>query len=172
MRDILLSQGVAAPRILLECAARDSLESVPLCTRLLRSQPDVGRVLVSTGSYHRLCCALLFKLAGFDSVGLPTASDRPYLGWGKWLRHVLKKLNATPWDAAWLLLHRFRRTIMKHEDLPVLCLRSPAAGRGSPAGAGGAPGTRSSSTAKAGPLAATTTPASRPRSTTRNCSSS
>lgn len=86
MRDILLSQGIAAPRILLECAARDTLESLPLCTRLRRRQPDVGRVLVSTGSYHRLRCALLFKLAGFDSVGLPTASDRPYLGWGKWLR--------------------------------------------------------------------------------------
>jgi uncharacterized SAM-binding protein YcdF (DUF218 family) len=111
MRDILLEHGVGAPRILLECAARDTLESVRLCTRLLRRQPEVGRVLVSTGSYHRLRCALLFRLAGFDTAALPTASDRPHLGWGKWLRYVVKELVATPWDAAWLLMHRFRRTI-------------------------------------------------------------
>lgn len=111
MRDILLQHGVAAPRILLECEARDTLESVRLCTRLLQRQPAVGQVLVATSSYHRWRCALLFRLAGFHSTALPTASDRPYLGWGKWLRYVIKELLTTPWDAAWLLLHKFRRTI-------------------------------------------------------------
>jgi uncharacterized SAM-binding protein YcdF (DUF218 family) len=111
MRDILLGQGVAEPRILLECESRDTLDSVLLCTRLMRQRPEVGRVLVSTSSYHRLRCALLFRLAGFDSQALPTASDRPYLGWGKWLRYVVKELVATPWDTALLLMHRFRRTI-------------------------------------------------------------
>ena len=111
MRDILLAHGVAEPRILVECAARDTLESVRLCTRLLKRRPDLGRVLISTSSYHRLRCTLLFSLAGFDSAALPTASDRPYLGLGKWLRYVGKELLATPWDAAWLLWHRFRRTI-------------------------------------------------------------
>lgn len=111
MRDILLEQGVAADRILLECEARDTLESVRLCTRMLRQQPALGRVLVSTSSYHRWRCALLFRLAGFDSVALPTASDRPHLGWSKWLRYVVKELLATPWDMVLLLLHKFRRTI-------------------------------------------------------------
>ena len=68
-------------------------------------------VLVSTSSYHRLRCALLFRLAGFDSSALPTTSDRPYLGWSKWLRYVIKEWMATPWDAVMLLWHRFRRTI-------------------------------------------------------------
>jgi uncharacterized SAM-binding protein YcdF (DUF218 family) len=111
MRDILLEHGVEASRILLECEALDTLESVRLCTRLLRQRPEVGRVLVSTSSYHRLRCALLFRLAGFDSMALNTASDRPHLGLGKWLRYVIKELLATPWDAALLLMHRFRRTI-------------------------------------------------------------
>jgi uncharacterized SAM-binding protein YcdF (DUF218 family) len=111
MRDILLEHGVGESRILLECEARDTLESVRLCTRLLQRRADVGRVLVSTSSYHRLRCRLLFQLAGFDSMALPTASDRPHLGWGKWLRYVIKELLATPWDAAWLLMHKFRRTI-------------------------------------------------------------
>lgn len=111
MRDILLERGVAAARILLECEARDTLESVRLCSRMLRARGLAGRVRVSTSSYHRLRCAWLFRLAGFESTALPTASDRPYLGWGKWLRYVIKELIATPWDTALLLLHRFRRTI-------------------------------------------------------------
>jgi uncharacterized SAM-binding protein YcdF (DUF218 family) len=111
MRDILLELDVAPRRILLECEARDTLESVRLCTRILQRRGDVGQVQVSTSSYHRLRCALLFRLAGFDSSALPAASDRPHLGWGKWLRYVIKELMATPWDAAVLLLHRFRRTI-------------------------------------------------------------
>jgi uncharacterized SAM-binding protein YcdF (DUF218 family) len=111
MRDILLELGVAESRILVECAARDTLESVRLCTRLLNRRPDLSRVLISTSSYHRLRCTLLFSLAGFDSTALPTASDRPYLGLGKWLRYVAKEVLTTPWDAAWLLWHRFRRTI-------------------------------------------------------------
>lgn len=111
MLDILLAHGVAEARILLECEARDTLESVRLCTRILNHRPDVSRVLVATSSYHRLRCTLLFSLAGFDSAALPTVSDRSYLGWGKWLRYVAKELLATPWDAAWLLWHRFRRTI-------------------------------------------------------------
>ena len=111
MRDILLEHGIAEARILLECEARDTLESVRLCTRILQRRADVGRLRVSTSSYHRLRCVLLFRLAGFDSTALPTASDRPQLGWAKWLRYVVKELIATPWDAALLLWHRFRRTI-------------------------------------------------------------
>jgi len=111
MRDILIEHGVAQARIVLEPEAHDTLQSVQLCSRLLRGRGDVGRVRVSTSSYHRLRCTLLFRLAGFDSAALPSASDRPHLGWGKWLRYVGKELIATPWDAAWLLWHRFRRTI-------------------------------------------------------------
>ena len=90
-------------RILLECEARDTLESVRLCTRILRRRPDVGRVMVSTSSYHRLRCTLLFRLAGFDSTALPTASDRPYWAGASGCATSLKELMATPWDAALLL---------------------------------------------------------------------
>jgi uncharacterized SAM-binding protein YcdF (DUF218 family) len=111
MRDILLELGVAAARILLECEAGDTLQSVRLCTRILQRRGNVDQVWVSTSSYHRLRCALLFRLAGYDSSALPAASDRPYLGRGKWLRYVIKEWMATPWDAVMLLWHRFRRTI-------------------------------------------------------------
>jgi uncharacterized SAM-binding protein YcdF (DUF218 family) len=111
MRDILIESGVDPRRILLEAQARDTLESVRLCTRMLRSRPDVQRVLVSSSSYHNPRCVLLFCLAGFASQALPTASDRPHLGWGKWLRYVLKELIATPWDACLLLAHRIHGSI-------------------------------------------------------------
>jgi uncharacterized SAM-binding protein YcdF (DUF218 family) len=97
--------------MLLEREARDTLESVQLCTRILQRRGDVGQLKVSTSSCHGLRCALLFRLAGFDSAALPAASDRPHRGWGKWLRYVIKNVIATPWDSALLLLHRFRRTI-------------------------------------------------------------
>jgi uncharacterized SAM-binding protein YcdF (DUF218 family) len=111
MRDMLVEHGIAPQRILLETEARDTLESVRLCTRLLHRRPDVATVLVSTSSYHRLRCTWLFRLAGFASQALPTASDRPHLGWAKWLRYVLKELLAIPWDAALLLRHKISRTI-------------------------------------------------------------
>ena len=111
MRDILVEHGIAAERILLEMQARDTLESVRMCTRMLRQRTDVRHVLVASSSYHTLRCTWLFRLAGFASQALPTSSDRPYLGWAKWLRYVLKELLAIPWDAALLLAHRIRRTI-------------------------------------------------------------
>lgn len=54
MRDVLLELGVASTRILLACEARDTLESVRLCTRILQRRGDVGQVKVSTSSCHRL----------------------------------------------------------------------------------------------------------------------
>ena len=111
MRDWLLLQGVAESRIVLECEARDTLQSVRLCSRILQRRGDADSVQVATSDYHGPRCALLFRIAGFDSQVLPAAPDRSHLGTAKWLRYALKELIATPWDAAWLLWHRFRRTI-------------------------------------------------------------
>jgi uncharacterized SAM-binding protein YcdF (DUF218 family) len=111
MREWLLEHGVAESRIVLECEAHDTLESVRRCSRILRRRADADSVLVATSDYHGPRCALLFRIAGFDCRALPAAPDRPHLGSAKWLRYVLKELIATPWDAAWLLWHRFRRTI-------------------------------------------------------------
>ena len=69
MRDILVELGIEEQRILLECEARDTLESVRLCTRILRRRPDVGRVIVSTSSYHRMRCTCC--------SGWPASTARP-----------------------------------------------------------------------------------------------
>ena len=111
MRDLLVALGVEPSRILLEPEAADTLQSVRLCTRLLRARGDVVRVLVATSSYHRARCTLLFRLAGFDSQALSTPSDRAHLGTAKWLGYVLKECLATPWDALLLLVLRIGRMI-------------------------------------------------------------
>jgi uncharacterized SAM-binding protein YcdF (DUF218 family) len=110
-RDVLVQLGVPTERVLVEPQARDTLESVRLCTRILRRRGDCERVLVSSGSYHNLRCVWLFRLAGFASRAVPTATDRPHLGGAKWLRYVAKELLATPWDLALLCAHKIGRSI-------------------------------------------------------------
>lgn len=111
VRDLLVERGVAPSRILLEEDARDTLESVRFCTRLLRSRTDVDRILVCSSSYHNPRCVLLFRLAGFDSAAEPMVSDRPSIGWVKWLSYVAKEYVVTPWDAAILVTLRLASAI-------------------------------------------------------------
>jgi uncharacterized SAM-binding protein YcdF (DUF218 family) len=111
MRDVLIEAGVPTDRIVLETEARDTLESVRFCTRLLRRRGDVERVVVCSSSYHNPRCAWLFRLAGFESHAEPTPSDRPHLGDAKWLRYVGKEFIATPWDTALLLALKIGRAI-------------------------------------------------------------
>lgn len=109
MRDLLRRLGVPDALILLESASHDTLQSVLNCSALMRRRGDAARVLVATSSYHRLRCRWLFTLAGFHSRALPAPSDRPHLGWAKWLRYSAKEWLVTPWDAIWVLLARARR---------------------------------------------------------------
>jgi uncharacterized SAM-binding protein YcdF (DUF218 family) len=111
MRDILVGEGVPPARILVEAQAGDTLESVRRCARMLRSRQDAQEVLVCSSSYHNPRCVLLFRLAGFRCRADPVPSDRHHLGWGKWLRYVLKETIATPWDAALLLALKMRNAI-------------------------------------------------------------
>lgn len=111
MRDLLRAGGVADERIIVEAVSRDTLESVRHCTRLLRERPDVQRLQVCSSSYHNPRCVLLLRLAGFCCAAAPCPSDRPYIGWAKWLRYVLKEVIATPWDMAILWTLKIRDAI-------------------------------------------------------------
>ena len=111
MRELLRSAGVADERILVEAASRDTLQSVRLCTRLLLDRTDVDRLLVCSSSYHNPRCVLLLRLAGFRCDAATSPSDRPFIGWAKWLRYSLKELIATPWDLAILWALKISRSI-------------------------------------------------------------
>jgi uncharacterized SAM-binding protein YcdF (DUF218 family) len=103
MRDILAAAGIDAQHILVETESGDTLQSVRHCTRLLRQRGGVRQLLVCSSSYHNPRCVWLLRLAGFRCDAAASPSDRPYIGWGKWLRYSLKELLATPWDLTILL---------------------------------------------------------------------
>ncbi len=111
MRDLLLAGGVADERIVVETEARDTLQSVRHCTRLLDQLPTRPRLVVCSSSYHQPRCVWLLRLAGFECRPAPASSDRPHIGWAKWLRYSLKECIATPWDLAILWALKMRRAI-------------------------------------------------------------
>jgi uncharacterized SAM-binding protein YcdF (DUF218 family) len=111
MRDLLCAGGVADERILVEPEARDTLQSVRYCTRLLDKLPAPPTLVVCSSSYHQPRCVMLLRLAGFECSAAPAASDRPHIGWAKWLRYGLKECLATPWDLAVLWALKMRKAI-------------------------------------------------------------
>lgn len=108
MRDWLIGHGVDAASIIVEDQARDTLQSVRLCARLLKQRDDVQRLRVCSSAYHAPRCVLLLRLVGLPCDAVPMPSDRPFLGTATWLRYVLKEWIATPWDL--LLLGALKMT--------------------------------------------------------------
>ncbi len=111
MRDLLRAGGVADDRIVVEREASDTLQTVRLCTRLLRKLPTQPTVVVCSSSYHQPRCVWLLRLAGFACSAAPALSDRPHIGWAKWLRYSLKECLVTPWDMAILWALKMRKAI-------------------------------------------------------------
>ncbi len=110
MRDLLLERGVPEDEIELEDQARDTLESVVLCTRLLRRRSPLPRVVVVSSRYHLFRCWLLFRLLGVRAGTGRIPGERAALGLRSRLYHGLRECVATPWDALLaLLLHRAER---------------------------------------------------------------
>lgn len=113
MRDMLLEGGVAPERILIEDKARDTLESVLLCDRLLSGRGDVARIVPCTSRYHIPRCALLLRMLGYPVQAGRMPSDRPQVAHRQLALYVLKECIATPYDAfllGWKLsIRRARR---------------------------------------------------------------
>jgi len=104
MRTMLIEGGVDPDRILVEDQARDTLESVRLCDRILRARPDVGAIICCTSPYHQPRCKLLFQMLGYSVILPPMPSDRPWLPLGKYLRFRGKELLSAPYDMLQLAL--------------------------------------------------------------------
>jgi len=117
IREGLIAGGIDPAQILVECAARDTLESARLCDRILRERGDCDRVIVCTSTYHQRRCALLLRLAGYR-VATPDVPN----GWGrlKVRRYgiaLLKEAIATPYDAGLLLLRRGASAILRNPQI-------------------------------------------------------
>jgi len=106
MGGILRARGIGDDRILLEETARDTLDSVVACRRLLRARGQGGRVFAATSAYHLPRCLVLLRLAGLPARPVPpppVAASRRFLKRWRWR---LREVPALPWDVLLLLLRR------------------------------------------------------------------
>jgi uncharacterized SAM-binding protein YcdF (DUF218 family) len=100
--DLLVARGIDPARILIEDRASDTLESVLFCDEILRRH-GLSEIVTCSSGYHAPRCALLFRILGYKVAMGRTQSDRPHLGWPRYLAYVLKESIALPYDAALLL---------------------------------------------------------------------
>jgi uncharacterized SAM-binding protein YcdF (DUF218 family) len=106
MRAMLVAGGVDPARILVEDQARDTLQSILLCDRLLRAAGDVGTLVCCTSAYHQPRCKWLFQMLGYRVILPPMPSDRPWLPAGKYWRFRGKELLSAPYDMIQLAFRR------------------------------------------------------------------
>ena len=116
MRDLLLVEGISAEAILLEDQARDTLQSVRLCHRLLRARSSPLAVVVCTSGYHAPRCALLFGLLGYRVRIVRSVGDRQAVGLRKWLGYVAKEALALPYDGLILLITTLGHKLSRRLD--------------------------------------------------------
>ena len=106
MRDLLVKNGVSAHDIMMEPYARDTLDSVYFCRDILNSIKDDDRVFVCSSPYHNLRCFVLFRMIGINAMMGKMPSDRPALGWRKWIYYCIREAAALPWDMLVILYYR------------------------------------------------------------------
>jgi len=99
MRAALIEAGVPASSILVEPQARDTLESVRRCHRLLIERGFSGTVVPCTSRFHIPRCAVLFRILGWAVRLEPMPSDSGKLSRSTLLLYALKELLALPYDA-------------------------------------------------------------------------
>lgn len=108
MRRLLREAGIAAERILMEDASRDTASSARACARILAARADVEAVGVCTHAYHMPRARLLFRLLGIRVFTVPVPGSRQREGTTRWLRTRVKEVLATPADGVLMLLRRGR----------------------------------------------------------------
>lgn len=106
IRGLLVAAGTDPGHILIEDHAKDTLQSVLLCDRILRSRLDIELLIPCSSGYHNMRCALLFRMLGYRVEVRPMPKDRPHLPRWKWLLYIVKEAIALPYDAALLMCRR------------------------------------------------------------------
>ncbi|GGG20023.1 hypothetical protein GCM10010964_05330 [Caldovatus sediminis] len=109
MAALLRARGVPPGRIAEEPTGTDTLSSVLACARLLRARGHAGPVFAATSAYHLPRCVLLLRLAGLPARAAPPPPAPAARAWRRRWYWRLRELPAIPWDAALILLARWRR---------------------------------------------------------------
>jgi len=103
MAAILRANGVPASHILEEPTARDTLDSVLACARLLADH--AGPVYAASSGFHQPRCLLLLRLVGLDAKLVPPPPAPA--GWRRWWWRA-RELAALPWDVVLAIAARWR----------------------------------------------------------------
>ncbi|MCE2576952.1 YdcF family protein [Gluconacetobacter entanii] len=108
MATMLRDLGIAGENILPEETARDTLESVRACSRLLHAMGHDGPVAVATSAYHLPRCMALMALAGWRVMRVPPPPHPAARSVPRRWFWRLREGAALPWDVL-LMLAQGRR---------------------------------------------------------------
>lgn len=106
MAEMLVRQGVAAQRLILDEASLDTLQSVVVTVGLVGAQAT--RVIVCSDDYHLPRIRLMLGALGVASVRGPVPRGRGPASRRHWIVMSLRELLAIPYDLAIILAHRRR----------------------------------------------------------------
>ena len=106
VRSELIAGGVSPSLILVECEARDTLESVRLCHLILGARGDCRKVIVCTSTYHQPRCALLLRIIAYQVLVPRVPKGWGRLTAGRYALALMKEAIATPYDAGLLLARK------------------------------------------------------------------
>ena len=105
MADVLVRQGVAAERLILDEASLDTLQSVLATMRQLRLRPGAP-VIVCSDDYHLPRIRLMLAALGVTTLRGPVPRGRGRASWRHWIGMSLRELVAIPYDLAIVLARR------------------------------------------------------------------
>ncbi len=103
MAEVLTRQGVAAQRLILDEASRDTLQSVVALTRLSRAAGGAPTIVCSDG-YHLPRIRMMLWLLGVATRAGPRAAGRGSIAHRA--RMGLREMVAIPYDLAIVLVRR------------------------------------------------------------------
>lgn len=105
MAEVLTSSGVAADRLVLDEASRDTLQTGLAAARYIRAHGLDGAI-VCTDSYHVLRSRMILWALGVRTLDGAVPAGVPQMGARAWLRMRLRELPAIPYDGVLALVKR------------------------------------------------------------------
>jgi len=111
MRDLLIDQGASQDQLIIDDLSLDTMDTVATCAHYVAEHDVSGKIYVCSSPYHNPRCWLLLKMFGVSSAIAAMPSDRPALGWKKWLFYYFRECAAIPWDILMALGDKRRKRV-------------------------------------------------------------